>query len=77
MDTENAAIPSLKQELKKFGCYFTFDDSSGMVLVEARGRPGDRGEGEGADSVKSDGEMVEERLDIGILTSSREATSLG
>ena len=48
-----------------------------MVLVEARGRPGDRGEGEGADSVKSDGEMVEERLDIGILTSSREATSLG
>ena len=48
-----------------------------MVLVEDRGRPGDRGGGEGADSVKSDGEVVEKRLDSGILTSVRGSPSLG
>ena len=64
MDTKNAALPSLKQELKKFGFHFTFDDSSGIVLVEARGRPGYRSGGEGVDTIKIEGEMVEKRLDL-------------
>ena len=60
MDTKNAVIPSLKHELKNFGFHLTFDDSSGMVLAEAGGR----GRGEGADSVKSDGDVVEKRLEV-------------
>ena len=73
MDSENAAMPGLKHELRNFSFHFTFDDSSGMVLAEARGR----GVGEGADSVKSDEEVVEKRLNSGILTSVRGSTGLG
>ena len=72
-----AAISSLKQEVGNFGSHFSVDDNGSMVLAEARGRPRGRGGGEGADSVKSDGEMVEKGLDFGILTFLREATSLG
>ena len=58
MDTRNAAIPILKQELRNCGLHFTLDDSGGMVLSGAGGRPVDRGGGKEADSVKSDGEVV-------------------
>ena len=37
MDTRNAAIPCLKQELRNFGFHFTFDDSGGMMLAEQEG----------------------------------------
>ena len=63
--------------MKKFGFHFIFDDSGGVVLVEAGGRPRDRGGSEGVDRVKFDMEMVDKRLGFGIFTFIREATRPG